>query len=55
MSKKTQTKKRRLGKQLKRARRIPLMATLRTHRKAQFNLFARDWRKSKLKKKISFE
>lgn len=55
MSKKSQAKKRRLGKQLKRSRRMPLLATLRTHRGAQFNLFARDWRRTKLKKKITFE
>ncbi|MCL4363435.1 50S ribosomal protein L39e [Candidatus Marsarchaeota archaeon] len=52
MSKKDLTKKRRLGKQIKRARRIPLLATLRTHRSIQFNMFNRDWRKTKLRSKM---
>ena len=52
MSKKDLTKKRKLGKQIKRARRIPLLATLRTHRSIQFNMFNRDWRKTKLRSKI---
>ncbi|MEM0107101.1 MAG: hypothetical protein QXD11_02335 [Candidatus Micrarchaeaceae archaeon] len=55
MSKKTSIKKARLGHALKQSRKIPLLATLRTHRKIQYNKFARDWRKQKLKKKIDFE
>ncbi len=55
MSKKTSIKKIRLGHALKQSRRIPLLATLRTHRKIQFNMFARSWRRQKLRKKISFE
>ncbi len=49
MSKKTNLKKRRLGKKLKQNRRIPLLATLRTHRKLQTNAFSRNWRSKKLK------
>ncbi|HUY70135.1 MAG TPA: hypothetical protein VMV00_01035 [Candidatus Baltobacteraceae bacterium] len=49
MGKKTQTKKRRLGKKLKQTRRMPLLVTLRTHRKLQFNRFSRNWRKQKIK------
>ena len=51
MSKKSAYKKRRLGKKLKQARRMPLLATLRTHRKAQQNRFQRNWRTQKLKLK----
>jgi ribosomal protein L39E len=39
----------RLGKELKKARRIPLLAIVRTHRKIQTNNFARNWRRTKLK------
>lgn len=49
MSKKSREKKVRLGKKIKQARRIPLVAMLKTHRKKQFNLFARNWRRHKLK------
>ena len=49
MSKKSHVKKARLGKALKRSRRMPLLAVVRTHRRVQTNLFARNWRKSKLK------
>ncbi|MDE1832931.1 MAG: 50S ribosomal protein L39e [Candidatus Micrarchaeota archaeon] len=49
MGKKTQDKKRRLGKKFKQARRMPLLVTLRTHRKLQFNRFSRNWRKQKIK------
>ncbi len=38
-----------LGKQLKKNRRIPVLAILRTHRRAQFNIFKRDWRRRKLR------
>ncbi|MCL4381100.1 MAG: 50S ribosomal protein L39e [Candidatus Marsarchaeota archaeon] len=51
MSKKTSLKKKRLGKKLKQNRRIPLVATLRTHRKLQSNAFSRNWRSKKLKLK----
>ncbi len=49
MSKKSRTKKMKLGKQLKRARRLPLLASVRTHRRLQSNLFARNWRRQKMK------
>ncbi len=49
MSKKSAYKKQRLGKKLKQARRMPLLATLRTHRKMQQNRFNRNWRFQKLK------
>lgn len=49
MSKKSRTKKMMLGKRLKRARKLPLVASLRTHRRLQSNMFARDWRKSKIR------
>jgi ribosomal protein L39E len=48
MSKKSQIKKAKLGKALKKSRRMPLLAVVRTHRRVQTNLFARNWRKSKL-------
>ena len=51
MGKKSQEKKRRLGKKLKQVRRMPLLVTLRTHRRKQQNLFNRNWRKQKLKLK----
>jgi ribosomal protein L39E len=51
MSKKSMHKKRMLGKRLKRARRIPLLATVRTHRRIRENMFSRNWRRSKLKLK----
>lgn len=49
MAKKTLRRKQRLGKMLKRARRMPLLAQLRTHRRMQFNIFSRNWRKQKLR------
>ena len=49
MSKKSRNFKMMLGKRNKRSRRLPLLASLRTHRKLQSNAFSRDWRKSKLK------
>jgi ribosomal protein L39E len=45
-------KKRMLGKRLKRARRLPLLASLRTHRSIQQNRFARNWRTQKLRLKV---
>ena len=49
MTKKTQLKKMRLGHKLKQSRRTPLLARLRTHRKMQQNLYARNWRRQKLR------
>ena len=49
MSKKSRNLKVMLGNRMKRSRRLPLLASLRTHRRLQSNLFGRDWRKSKLK------
>lgn len=49
MSKKDSNKKRRLGKKHKQSRRLPLLATLRTHRKTQQNRFQRNWRSQKIK------
>ena len=49
MGKKSVKKKQMLGKQLKRNRRIPVLAMLRTHRKISYNKFQRDWRHRKLK------
>ncbi len=45
-------KKLRLGKELKRNRRVPVLAILRTHRKVQYNKFQRDWRRRKLRIKV---
>ena len=50
MTKKTNYEKRRLGKKLKQNRRMPVLATIRTHRRLQFNMFSRDWRHKKIKK-----
>jgi len=55
MSKKTATKKRILGKQIKRARRIPLLVTMRTHRRISTNKFQRNWRTAKLRKRVKFD
>jgi ribosomal protein L39E len=49
MGKKSNLKKQRLGKALKKSRRIPLLAIVRTHRHIQSNNFARNWRRTKLK------
>jgi len=49
MGKKSAYKKRRLGKKLKQTRRMPLLATLRTHRRMQQNRFNRNWRSQKIK------
>ena len=49
MGKKSQLKKRRLGKKLKQARRLPLLARLRSHSRVQQNRFARNWRSKKLR------
>ncbi len=38
-----------LAKRAKRNRRIPALAMVRTHRRLQSNLFARNWRSRKLK------
>ncbi|MEM3841447.1 MAG: hypothetical protein QXN59_02020 [Candidatus Micrarchaeaceae archaeon] len=48
MSKKTAYKKRRLGKKLKQQRRLPVLVTLRTHRRIQINRNMRNWRRRKL-------
>ena len=48
MSKKTPLKKARLGRKIKQSRRIPLLATLRTHRTIEYNGNKRNWRKDKL-------
>ncbi|MGD0728821.1 MAG: 50S ribosomal protein L39e [Candidatus Micrarchaeaceae archaeon] len=48
MGKKTALKKKRLGKKLKQARRMPLLVTLRTHRRTQQNRFNRNWRSQKI-------
>lgn len=48
MGKKSLKKKLMLGHKLKQNRRVPVLAVLRTHRKVQFNRFARDWRRRKL-------
>lgn len=48
MSKKTRSTKMKLGKKLKQARRMPLLASVRTHRRLQSNRFARNWRRQKL-------
>ena len=48
MSKKSNLKKQRLGKELKKSRRIPLLTIVRTHRRIQSNAFARNWRRQKL-------
>ena len=49
MSKKSRTKKMMLGKRLKRSRKLPLLASLRTHRKLQSNIFGRNWRRDKIR------
>ncbi len=51
MSKKSRSKKLRLGKKLKQSRRIPLLAVLRTHRKLEYNRYQRNWRQQKLRLK----
>lgn len=52
MSKKTQLKKRMLGHKLKQSRRVPALARLRTHQRLQQNLFARNWRRTKMRLKV---
>lgn len=52
MVRKSAVRKRMLGRRLKRARRIPLLASLRTHRRLQSNKFQRNWRTHKLKIKV---
>jgi ribosomal protein L39E len=49
MSKKSLTKKMRLAKMRKRNRRMPVLATVRTHRKLGYNKLQRDWRRRKLR------
>ncbi|MCL4411274.1 MAG: 50S ribosomal protein L39e [Candidatus Marsarchaeota archaeon] len=51
MSKKTFEDKLKLGKHLKKARRIPLLAVLRTHKGIEYNQFTRNWRHTKIKNK----
>jgi ribosomal protein L39E len=48
MSKKSPYKKKRLGKKMKQSRRMPLLATLRTHRRLNQNRFSRNWRSQKM-------
>lgn len=52
MSKKSLAKKLMLGKRIKRNRRMPVLAMVRTHRRLGYNKFVRDWRHRKLKLKI---
>jgi len=52
MSKKSIEKKSMLGRRIKRARRMPLLASLKTHRRLQSNKFQRNWRSEKIKLKI---
>ncbi len=52
MVKKSIERKRILGNRLKKSRRIPILAILRTHRKIEYNKFQRDWRHRKLKLKV---
>ncbi len=52
MTKKSPERKRILGNRLKRARRIPLLASLRTHRRLQQNKFQRNWREKKMGLKV---
>jgi ribosomal protein L39E len=49
MSKKTRSKKMKLGKKLKQSRRLPILTALRTHRRVQQNRFKRDWRRRKMR------
>lgn len=49
MSKKSQNRKRKLGKKLKQSRRMPVLARLRTHRRLEFNRYKRNWRSTKLR------
>ncbi len=48
MSKKSEKKKMMLGRQIKRNKRIPVLAVLRTHRRIEYNILKRNWRKKKL-------
>ncbi len=49
MSKKSLNMKRRLASKRKQNRRIPVLATVRTHRRLVNNKFQRDWRRRKLR------
>ncbi|MCL5430123.1 MAG: 50S ribosomal protein L39e [Candidatus Marsarchaeota archaeon] len=49
MSKKSELRKMKLGSKLKRSRNMPPLASLRTHRRVQQNLFQRNWRSKKLR------
>lgn len=51
MTRKSRNLKMKLGKKLKQSRRLPLLARLRTHQKAQQNIFKRDWRRMKMRLK----
>lgn len=53
MGKKSLERKMMLGKRLRRKRRsLPVLASLRTHRKKTYNKFYREWRHRKLKLKV---
>jgi ribosomal protein L39E len=49
MGKKSVNKKKSLGKMLKRNKRVPALAVIRTHRRVQYNKLQRDWRRRKLR------
>ena len=49
MSKKSMQTKMILGKRLKRSRRIPVLAIVRTHRRIEYNKFRREWRRNKMR------
>ncbi len=49
MGKKSAYKKRRLGRALKRTRRMPVLAIMRTHRRIRYNKLQRNWRRTKLR------
>jgi ribosomal protein L39E len=53
MGKKSLTKKMMLGRRLRQKRRsLPVLASLKTHRRKTYNKFYRDWRHRKLKIRV---
>jgi ribosomal protein L39E len=49
---KSAEKKRMLGSAMKKSRKLPVLAQIRTHRRIQYNKFGRNWRKRKLDLKV---
>ena len=49
---KSSEKKKMLGRAMKKSRRLPVLAQIRSHRRITYNKFSRNWRRRKLDLKV---